>query len=165
MRARAMVPEVFGTQAPRSRHPRVRFSKLDSQWGGGLGYQGRPAPRDVSSSRRVPRVAGGTSRLPQTPHWSAARPGATRPLDRRRSYTRRVDERALGRVEERASGGRRLAWKTAVFSVAAGRSRILGLVREIVAAYFFSATGKINAFTVAFQVPNLIRSLVADAAL
>src|SRR4029453_13035403 len=43
--------------------------------------------------------------------------------------------------------------------------RILGLVREIVAAYYFGAAGKINAFTVAFQVPNLVRSLVADAAL
>src|SRR5262249_15279636 len=41
----------------------------------------------------------------------------------------------------------------------------LGLVREIVAAYYFGTTGKINAFTVAFQVPNLIRALVADAAL
>jgi hypothetical protein len=48
----------------------------------------------------------------------------------------------LGRVEERASGGRRLAWKTAVFSVATGLSRILGLIREIVAAYYFGATGK-----------------------
>jgi hypothetical protein len=33
---------------------------------------------------------------------------------------------------------------------------ILGLVREIVAAYYFGAQGKINAFTVAFQVPNLV---------
>ena len=65
----------------------------------------------------------------------------------------------------RAGPGRRLAWSTAIFSLATGLSRILGLVREIVAAYYFSATGKINAFTVAFQVPNLIRALVADAAL
>src|SRR5690242_20510115 len=70
----------------------------------------------------------------------------------------------LAPVEERAPG-RRLAWSTAIFSLATGLSRILGLVREIVAAYYFSAGGKINAFTVAFQVPNLIRSLVADAAL
>ena len=61
--------------------------------------------------------------------------------------------------------GRRLAWSTAIFSLATGVSRILGLVREIVAAYYFGAAGKINAFTVAFQVPNLVRSLVADAAL
>src|SRR5690242_3199356 len=44
-------------------------------------------------------------------------------------------------------------------------SRILGLVREIVAAYYFGAAGRVNAFTVAFQVPNLVRALVADAAL
>jgi putative peptidoglycan lipid II flippase len=75
-----------------------------------------------------------------------------------RSYTRHVDERVAAR-------GRRLAWSTAIFSLATGLSRILGLVREIVAAYYFGAAGKINAFTVAFQVPNLFRALVADAAL
>ena len=67
--------------------------------------------------------------------------------------------------EEPAARGRRLAWSTAIFGLATGLSRILGLVREIVAAYYFGAAGKINAFTVAFQVPNLFRSLVADAAL
>ena len=61
--------------------------------------------------------------------------------------------------------GRGRAWSTAIFSLATGISRILGLVREIVAAYYFGAAGKINAFTVAFQVPNLVRALVADAAL
>jgi putative peptidoglycan lipid II flippase len=60
---------------------------------------------------------------------------------------------------------RRLAWSTAVFSLATGLSRILGLVREIVAAYYFGARGRINAFTVAFQVPNLVRALLADAAI
>jgi putative peptidoglycan lipid II flippase len=59
----------------------------------------------------------------------------------------------------------RLAWSTAIFAVATGVSRVLGLVREVVAAYFFGAAGKINAFTIAFQVPNLVRALVADAAL
>lgn len=70
----------------------------------------------------------------------------------------------LADVEKRGPG-RRLAWSAAIFSLATGISRVLGLVREIVAAYYFGAAGKINAFTVAFQVPNLIRSLVADAAL
>src|SRR5689334_14276956 len=69
----------------------------------------------------------------------------------------------LARVDERS--GRRLAKSTAIFSLATGLSRILGLVREIVAAYYFGAAGRINAFTVAFQVPNLVRALVADAAL
>src|ERR671919_1634848 len=69
----------------------------------------------------------------------------------------------LARVDE--PSGRRLARSTAIFSLATGLSRILGLVREMVAAYYFGAAGKINAFTVAFQVPNLVRALVADAAL
>ena len=60
---------------------------------------------------------------------------------------------------------RRLAWSTAIFSLATGLSRVLGLVREIFSAYYFGTSGRINAFTVAFQIPNLIRSLVADAAL
>ena len=52
-----------------------------------------------------------------------------------------------------------------MFAAATGLSRVLGLVREIVAANYFGARGPINAFTVAFQIPNLIRALVADAAL
>ncbi len=68
---------------------------------------------------------------------------------------------ARGSVEQ----PRRLAVSTAIFAVATGISRVLGLVREVVAAYYFGASGPINAFTVAFQVPNLVRALVADAAL
>jgi putative peptidoglycan lipid II flippase len=67
-------------------------------------------------------------------------------------------------VETRAHA-RRLAWSTAIFSAATGLSRLLGLIREIVAANYFGARGPINAFTVAFQIPNLIRAIVADAAL
>jgi len=59
----------------------------------------------------------------------------------------------------------RLAVSTAIFGIATGLSRIVGLVREVVAAYYFSASGRINAFTIAFQVPNLVRALLADAAL
>ncbi len=61
--------------------------------------------------------------------------------------------------------GRRLARSTAVFSLATAVSRVLGLVREMVSAYFFGVSGLINAFTVAIQIPNLVRALVADAAL
>jgi len=67
-------------------------------------------------------------------------------------------------VETRANS-RRLAWSTAIFSAATGLSRLLGLLREVVAANYFGARGPINAFTVAFQIPNLVRALVADAAL
>ena len=59
----------------------------------------------------------------------------------------------------------RLAVSTAIFAAATGLSRVLGLVREVVSSYYFGAAGKINAFTVAFQIPNLVRALVADAAL
>jgi len=60
---------------------------------------------------------------------------------------------------------RRLARSTLIFSIATGLSRVLGLVREMVAAYYFGINGRINAFTVAFQIPNLLRALLADAAL
>src|SRR5918999_1314615 len=64
-----------------------------------------------------------------------------------------------------AATARRLALSTAIFSAATGLSRLLGLLREIVAANYFGVRGPINAFTVAFQIPNLVRALVADAAL
>jgi putative peptidoglycan lipid II flippase len=64
-----------------------------------------------------------------------------------------------------APAGRRIARNTAIFSIATGLSRIAGLIREIVASSFFATSGAFSAFTIAFQVPNLIRSLFADAAL
>ncbi len=61
--------------------------------------------------------------------------------------------------------GRRIALNTAIFSVATGFSRVAGLIREIVAARYYGTTAAASAFTLAFQVPNLVRSLFADAAL
>ena len=60
---------------------------------------------------------------------------------------------------------RRVAVNTLIFSVATGLSRIAGLVREVVASSYFGTSGPFSAFTIAFQVPNLIRSLFADAAI
>ena len=83
-------------------------------------------------------------------------------------------------VEERSSGtteppvataeapsrrSRRLALSTAFFAFATGVSRVAGLAREIYAASLFGVKGPMSAFTIAFQVPNLIRALFADAAL
>ena len=59
----------------------------------------------------------------------------------------------------------RLARSTAFFSVATALSRLAGLVREIVAASYFGIRGPMSAFTIAFQVTNLVRSLFADAAI
>src|SRR4051794_37976322 len=58
-----------------------------------------------------------------------------------------------------------MAVNTAIFSVATGLSRIAGLIREVVAASYFGTLGPMSAFTLAFQVPNLVRSLFADTAL
>jgi putative peptidoglycan lipid II flippase len=59
----------------------------------------------------------------------------------------------------------RMARSTAFFSIATGASRIAGLGREVIAASYFGVKGPMSAFTIAFQVPNLVRALFADAAL
>jgi len=66
---------------------------------------------------------------------------------------------------EPAPAGRAAARNTAIFSVLTGLSRIAGLAREIVASSYFATSGAFSAFTIAFQVPNVVRSLFADAAL
>jgi putative peptidoglycan lipid II flippase len=71
----------------------------------------------------------------------------------------------LGPAVQLPARPRRLAHAAIIFSFATGLSRILGVLREVVASYYFGAQGKINAFTVAYQFPNLVRALVADAAL
>jgi putative peptidoglycan lipid II flippase len=67
--------------------------------------------------------------------------------------------------ESRGERAGRLARSTALFSLATSLSRVAGLVREVVAAYYFGLSGAMSAFTIAFQVPNLVRSLFADAAI
>jgi putative peptidoglycan lipid II flippase len=68
---------------------------------------------------------------------------------------------------EAAPGGQagRIARSTAFFSLATAASRVAGLGREIVAAGYYGISGPMSAFTIAFQVPNLVRALFADAAL
>ena len=58
-----------------------------------------------------------------------------------------------------------VARNTVIFSIATGASRVAGLAREVVAASYFGTSGAASAFTIAFQVPNLVRGLFADAAL
>jgi putative peptidoglycan lipid II flippase len=66
---------------------------------------------------------------------------------------------------DRPGHARRLARNTAFFSFATGLSRVLGLAREVVAAKYFGVSAAMSAFTIAFQVPNLVRALFADSAL
>ena len=60
---------------------------------------------------------------------------------------------------------RRRLRSTVIFAAWTAVSRVAGLAREILTAALFGTRGSINAFTFAFQVPNLLRSLVADSAL
>jgi putative peptidoglycan lipid II flippase len=63
-------------------------------------------------------------------------------------------------------GGRRgVAVNTAIFSILTGLSRVAGLGREILASSYFATSGAFSAFTIAFQLPNLLRMLVADQAI
>jgi putative peptidoglycan lipid II flippase len=50
-------------------------------------------------------------------------------------------------------------------SLATAFSRVLGLVREQVMAYFFGAGLATDAFVTAFRIPNLLRDLFAEGAL
>jgi putative peptidoglycan lipid II flippase len=59
----------------------------------------------------------------------------------------------------------RLARSAGVTGLATMTSRILGLVREQVLAYYFGAGDAMDAFRVAFRVPNLLRDLFAEGAM
>jgi putative peptidoglycan lipid II flippase len=59
----------------------------------------------------------------------------------------------------------RLARSAGLFGLATMASRILGLVRDTVNAYYFGAGDAMDAFRVAFRVPNLVRDLFAEGAM
>jgi putative peptidoglycan lipid II flippase len=60
---------------------------------------------------------------------------------------------------------RRLAASTAAFGGATALSRVAGLARDAIAARYFGSGAAMSAFQVAFNIPNLVRALVADSAL
>jgi putative peptidoglycan lipid II flippase len=60
---------------------------------------------------------------------------------------------------------RRLAASTAAFGGATALSRVAGLLRDAIAARYFGSGAAMSAFQVAFNIPNLVRALVADSAL
>jgi putative peptidoglycan lipid II flippase len=76
------------------------------------------------------------------------------------------DIASAGATADPAPAGRRsFARNTAIFSIATGLSRVAGLAREVLASSYFGTSGPFSAFTIAFQVPNVVRALFADAAL
>ena len=58
-----------------------------------------------------------------------------------------------------------LARSASLAGVATLASRILGLVREQVLAALFGAGNEMDAFFVAFRIPNLVRDLFAEGAM
>lgn len=59
----------------------------------------------------------------------------------------------------------RLARSAGLIGVATMASRILGVVREAVLAAYFGAGTAMDAYNVAFRVPNLVRDLFAEGAM
>jgi putative peptidoglycan lipid II flippase len=68
-------------------------------------------------------------------------------------------------VTTEAPPRRSFARNTAIFSVLTGLSRIAGLLREVLASSYFGLSPAFSAFTLAFYIPNVVRSLFADSAL
>jgi putative peptidoglycan lipid II flippase len=60
---------------------------------------------------------------------------------------------------------RRLAVAAAFLVVATAGSRVLGLMREIIMVSYLGLGPEMGAFTVAYKVPGLVRTLLADTAL
>ncbi len=55
--------------------------------------------------------------------------------------------------------------RTAAFSAATGISRLFGLAREMTLAYLFGAGYAMDAFRVAFNIPNMLREFFAEGTL
>jgi len=53
---------------------------------------------------------------------------------------------------------------TSIISVATASSRVLGFIRDILIANFFGTGNLIQAFVVAFRIPNLMRRMVGEGA-
>jgi putative peptidoglycan lipid II flippase len=74
-----------------------------------------------------------------------------------------IDSARAAAVKRRAS----VARSAGIVSAAVMVSRVLGLVREMVFAYFFGASKSFanDAYVIAFRIPNMLRDLFAEGAL
>lgn len=71
----------------------------------------------------------------------------------------------IAATTDRPPSSTSLARSAGVVGAATMTSRVLGLVREQVLAYWFGASDAMDAFLVAFRVPNLVRDLFAEGAM
>ena len=76
-----------------------------------------------------------------------------------------ADSDSPAEARKSEGGPPRLARSAGVFGLATITSRILGLVREQVMAYYFGAGDANDAFRVASRIPNLVRDLFAEGAM
>jgi putative peptidoglycan lipid II flippase len=65
----------------------------------------------------------------------------------------------------RTSDGARLVRSAGLIGAATATSRVLGLVRDQLLAYYFGAGHAMDAYNVAFRIPNLFRDLFAEGAM
>ena len=129
-------------------------------------YYSALVPSEKPHSRPAePGARGGEGPPAEDPPEAAAPAAAEPPEGPAPAAAEPPEAAAPPHPEARAARGRRLALSTAFFSLATGVSRVAGLAREIIVAGFFGVSGAMSAFTIAFQVPNLVRALFADAAL
>ena len=64
-----------------------------------------------------------------------------------------------------SSSATRFAKSAGIVGAATLVSRLLGLVRDQVLAYLFGAGNAMDAFNVAYRIPNLMRDLFAEGAM
>lgn len=76
-----------------------------------------------------------------------------------------ADSDSPAEAQKSEGGPPRLARSAGVFGLATVTSRILGLAREQVMAYYFGAGDANDAFRVASRIPNLVRDLFAEGAM
>jgi putative peptidoglycan lipid II flippase len=91
------------------------------------------------------------------------------PLSDRKDALPSTSEAAISStvVTRTSSSAKSVARSAGIVSIAVMASRMLGLVREMVFAYFFGASKSFanDAYLVAFRIPNLLRDLFAEGAL
>src|SRR3982751_523712 len=76
-----------------------------------------------------------------------------------------ADPASPAEARKSEGGSPRLARSAGLFGLATITSRILGLARDQVLAYYFGAGDANDAFRVASRIPNLVRDLFAERAM
>ena len=77
----------------------------------------------------------------------------------------RMRTRRSAVVRCRSSMSSRLARSAGLISIATLASRVLGVARESVLASYFGASAAMDAYNVAFRIPNILRDLFAEGAM